>query len=163
MLVPALSLAAGIAAALVLEELPGRPVLATIALAAAGLASRGRLRWLAWAVAVFVLACAQGQRLLANDWPCSRDRERISVAGRVVSPAERRDGRVDFDLIADEASRRRGVPPKLRLSWYEPTTIPVPGETWRFDSRLRCRNGFANPGGYDRELALLRDGTACPH
>jgi len=158
LLVQALSLLAGIGATLVLEELPEWPVQAAVAVAGAGFASRARGRWLAWAAAGFVLACAQGQRLLATDWPCARDRERIEVSGRVASPAERREDRIDFDLSPDDASRRLGVPPRLRLSWYEPAAMPVPGETWRFDLRLRCRNGFANPGGYDRELALLRDG-----
>jgi len=144
--------------ALSLEELPGWPALAAVGIAGASLASRGRGRWLAWAAAGFALACAQGERLLATDWPCARDRERIVVSGTVASPAERRAGRIDFDLSTDDASRRLGAPSKLRLSWYEPTAMPEPGEAWRFDVRLRCRNGFANPGGYDRELALLRDG-----
>ncbi len=158
MLVPSLSLLAGIAVALALPELPERHVLAAVGVSALCLGRLLRAWWLAWLVAGFVLACLQGQRLLATDWPCSRDREQIAVSGRVASPAERRDGRIDFDLSTDESSRRRGVPPKLRLSWYEPTATPVPGESWHFEMRVRCRNGFANPGGYDRELALLRDG-----
>lgn len=157
MLLPALALLGGVAATLMLVELPGWPLLAGLALL--GVLALGlRCHWLAWALAGCVLAGAQGQRLLATDWPCSRDRERVAVGGVVVSPPEPREDRVDFDFRPDVAARADGVPPRLRLSWYAPQAVPRPGESWHFDVRLRCRSGLANPGGYDRELALLREG-----
>lgn len=158
MLLPASCLLAGVAAALSLAELPSWRALAAGALVVSVLALRGPLRLLAWAGVGFLLTAAQGQRLLAADWPCTRDRERVPVSGTIGSPAEVRAGRVDFDLLADTATRGLGVSPRLRLSWYEPSATPQPGEAWGFEARLRCRSGFANPGGYDRELALLRDG-----
>ncbi len=153
----ALAFLAGAACVFGLERLPGWPALAALAGCAATAWLLGR-RLAACGVAGFLLAAAQGQLALAEDWPCTRDRERLAVTGRVASPPESRPGRVDFELAPDRGTRRQGVPPRLRLSWYEPDALPRPGERWRFEVRLRCRGGLANPGGSDRELSLLRSG-----
>lgn len=95
------------------------------------------------------------QRTLAGDWPCARDREAVELLGVVTAPATVRDGRVDFDLRVHDPPFA-GAALALRLSWYEAAAIPLPGELWRVTARLRCRNGFSNPGAPDRELDLLR-------
>lgn len=97
---------------------------------------------------------AFAHRALDGDWPCARDRETVTVTGRVAAPAVARDGRTDFDLDL----RLPGLPARIRVSWYEPTALPAPGERWRAALRMRCRAGFANPGAPDRELDLLRQG-----
>ncbi len=153
----ALAFLAGAACVFGLERLPGWPALALLSsVVAATWCLDGRP--VACAIAGFVLAAGHGHLALARDWPCARDREQLQFEGRVVSPPEWRPGRADFDVATDRAARRRGVPPRLRLSWYEPDELPVPGERWRFEARLRCRSGLANPGGSDRELSLLRSG-----
>jgi competence protein ComEC len=140
-----------------LPALPGWPLLA--GLACAGILARiAGWRRCGWLLAGFVLASCQAHQALHEDWPCRRDREQVNLTGRIGSPPEVRAGRVDFDLITGAVARARGIPPKLRLSWYEPESIPRPGETWRFGVRLRCRSGMANPGAFDRELGLLRGG-----
>jgi competence protein ComEC len=157
MLLAAIAFIAGAGGVFALAELPSWPALAGIS-CAGGLALVSGWRSVAWLLAGFALAGAHGHLALADDWPCSRDREQLEVAGRVSSPAEIRPGRVDFDLTPDAAARRLGVPSRLRLSWYEHEFIPRPGETWQLSLRLRCRSGLANPGGFDRELGLLRGG-----
>jgi len=157
MLLAAIAFIAGAGLVFALESLPSWPLLASLACAG------GAARFAGWhagscLLAGFVLAALQAHLALARDWSCGQDREQVEVVGRIGSPAEVRPGRVDFDLIAGEAGRQRGVPPKLRLTWYEPTSTPWPGETWRLPVRLRCRSGLANPGTFDRELALLRGG-----
>ncbi len=146
---------------------------ASLALAAPSLPSYGAL--LALAVSALTAACAgglglaaaivgvaavgvQGHRAVGDDWPCSRDREAVTLTGVVVSPAEEQPGRLDFELAPDSAARAGGVPRRVRLTWYEPGAAPRPGETWRLAVRLRCRNGFTNPWGFERELDLLRRG-----
>lgn len=153
----ALAFLAGAACVFGLERLPGLPALAALAGCAAVAWALGA-RPVACGVAGFLLAAGQGHLALAQDWPCARDREQVPIEGRVVSPPEPRPGRVDFDFAPGRAGRRQGVPPRVRLSWYEPNAQPAPGERWRLEARLRCRNGLVNPGGSDRELALLRSG-----
>ena len=146
---------AGSAAVQFLPVLPGTSCLLL-------LAGAGALSW-TWkpAVAALLLGLAWtafgAHQALAGDWPCTRDREAVDLEGLVTAPAMVRDGRVDFDVRvsgppAGEAALR------LRLSWYETSIIPLPGQSWRMSVRLRCRNGFSNPGAPDRELELLRQG-----
>jgi len=153
----ALAFLAGAACVFGLERLPGLPVLIALASGAAVAWVYG-VRPVACGLAGFLLAAGQGHLALAQDWPCARDREQLQIVGRVVSPPEPRPGRVDFDFAPGPAGRRQGLPPRLRLSWYEPDVLPAPGERWQLEARLRCRSGLANPGGSDRELALLRSG-----
>lgn len=153
----ALAFVTGVALAFAGASLATVPALAGLAAAAAGAwLAGGRLP--AAFLAGFVAASVQGHRALKDDWPCTRDRETVEIAGRVVAPAESRPGRVDFDLAADRPARAAGVPALLRLTWYEPTATPRPGDSWRLAATLRCRSGYANPGGFERELDLLRRG-----
>lgn len=94
--------------------------------------------------------------LLAERWPCDRDREEVTLTGIIAAPATRRHERVDFDLAVLESTASAPVPHRVRLTWYEATTAPLPGQRWRMTVRLRCPRGMANPGAADRELDLLR-------
>ena len=155
--VSALALIAGAALVVQCASLPSLAVLAALAAATASAWLLGFHAPAAF-LAGIVLAAAQGHRLAAGDWPCSRDGEQLDLAGLVTAPAEARPGRLDFDLEVGRLERARGVPARVRLSWYEPAAIPRPGETWHLGARLRCRSGFANPGASGRELDLLRRG-----
>jgi competence protein ComEC len=97
---------------------------------------------------------------LRNDWPCARDREIVEVTGRVAAPALERTGRTDFDFDIPAVAKGTGRSARVRVSWYEPDALPLPGQHWRMTLRLRCRSGMANPGAQDRELDLLRQGIA---
>lgn len=90
-------------------------------------------------------------------WPCTRDREVVTVEGRVAAPPLAREGRTDFDLVTTRIAGEDPRPRRIRVSWYDAGSALSPGELWRFQLRLRCRRGFANPGAPDRELALLRE------
>ncbi len=133
--------------------------------APAGLAAcliAGVLAWRRWpAVAALLFGLAWtaigAHQKLEQDWPCARDREVAELQGVVSAPATERAGRVEFDLRLT-GQTGSGAPALLRLSWYEAGTIPLPGQHWRMSARLRCRNGFSNPGTPDRELELLREG-----
>ena len=140
-----------------LASLPGAVGLALLA-AAAALCARAGWRLPCALLCGFLLAAGHGRGALARDWPCERDREQVEFDATVLAPAVRWPGRLDLELGVGAAERARGLPPRLRLSWYEPTALPQPGERWAFSARLRCRSGLANPGGHDRELSLLRAG-----
>ncbi|MFQ6004748.1 MAG: ComEC/Rec2 family competence protein, partial [Woeseia sp.] len=51
---------------------------------------------------------------------------------------------------------RDGLPGRIRLSWFDASSRPRVGETWRFEARLRRPRGFSNPGGFDYEAWLFR-------
>jgi competence protein ComEC len=156
MLSIALAFCAGAAAVHALPALPAPPW--TLALAAAALCLLRRHP----PVAALCLGAAAAILLLSGrldrDWPCARDREQLTVVGRVIAPAILRPGRTDIDLAIEEADAPGPWPRVARLSWYRATAVPQPGEHWRLSVRLRCRQGFANPGAADRELDLLRQG-----
>ncbi len=49
------------------------------------------------------------------------------------------------------------VPRRVRVSWYEPTTLPRLGDTWQLELRLRRPRGNSNPGTFDYEAWLFRE------
>lgn len=158
MLLPALAFLGGIALVFHSPQLPGAVPLAGLAVAAAA-AWCARAPALAALLAGYVVAGLHGHRAIADDWPCSRDREVAELSGEVMTPAEPRPGRVDFDFAPDAPARQQGAPARVRLSWYEPASLlPWPGDTWRLTAVMRCRSGFSNPGTFDRELDLLDKG-----
>lgn len=152
-----LAFLAGTGLVLGLSALPTAAGLVACLLAA--VAAR-RARWHACCAfsCGFIVAACHGHAALARDWPCSRDREVMRFEGVVRAPVARWPGRLDMELDVAAEHQDHGVPPRVRIAWYEPTARPEPGERWAVAARLRCRSGLANPGGRDRELALLRAG-----
>ncbi len=48
----------------------------------------------------------------------------------------------------------------LRLGWPLQTGVPIPGEAWRIDAKVRPPHGFANPGSFDFEQWLFSEGLS---
>lgn len=153
-----LALSAGILAVLALPELPSLSICAALA-GSALLPWRGRLLWAGLVLGV-VLATWQGQRYLDQRWSASRHGETLWVEGVVASLPERQPGA--DDRAADWRFRfetvQPDVPPAIRVSWYRTDTQPRAGQCWRLQLRLRTPHGSLNPGGFDYEGWLLREG-----
>ncbi|MDX3775179.1 DNA internalization-related competence protein ComEC/Rec2 [Chromatiaceae bacterium AAb-1] len=47
---------------------------------------------------------------------------------------------------------------RVRLNWMAPEVLPVAGQKWQLQVRLKPAGGVANPGGVNRETAALVDG-----
>jgi len=62
------------------------------------------------------------------------------------------------DIVQHAVAQRR-FPQRLELTWYQHAVAVHAAERWRFTVRLKRRHGFANPGGYDYEAQLFRDGV----
>jgi len=144
----------------VARELPPWPVLAPLLLAAL---PRWRYRRHCLFLALgLVLTLWQARRALDERWPAERHGEVLTVQGRVSSlpeaghdprKPEQKVWRFRFDPEAAE-----GLPRHLRVSWYR-TQEPVrAGECWRLELKLRTPRGSMNPGGFDYEGWLLREG-----
>lgn len=94
---------------------------------------------------------------LADDLPAELEGRDLIVIGRIASMLDVRELDPQFEFDVEHASDER-VPARLRLGWYDSDAHPRPGECWRLLVRLKRRNGFANPGGFDYEAHLFRLG-----
>lgn len=68
------------------------------------------------------------------------------------------DAGPDPSFLLDVHDAAPGVPQRARITWYGADPRPAPGEVWQLEVRLKRRNGFANPGGFDYEGHLFRQG-----
>ncbi len=50
------------------------------------------------------------------------------------------------------------LPPRSRVSWFEPSEVPRLGEIWQLELRLRRPRGNSNPGGFRLEDWMFREG-----
>ena len=87
--------------------------------------------------------------------------------GTITEVISQSDQRIRFDLaprnmeiLPDQARAGRSFALRsLRLSWYSPTTVLNAGDTISGVVRLKPPHGLINPGGFDYELQLLRQGV----
>ena len=126
-----------------------------IAALAVVVGARRRLRTLA---AVVLIASAAS--LVATSRIADRiDREQthvdVSTVFRIVDFPRVRTQSVGLVL---QPLPLDGMPRRLRVTWYHGDATPQLGECWRFTVRLRRPRGFANPGGFDYEGWLFRNG-----
>ncbi|MET0533486.1 MAG: ComEC/Rec2 family competence protein, partial [Steroidobacter sp.] len=119
-------------------------------------ASRKRpLYWLAAGLIGVLWAWTHAAIRLADDLPVVLEGQDLSLRGFIASLP---DSSVDPQFVFHVADGAPGVPSRLRLTWYRAPAAPQPGEEWQLTVRLKRRNGFANPGGFDYEGHLFREG-----
>lgn len=125
-------------------------------LLAVGMVLAGVLRSVVLAALVcgFSLAWFHAHARLADDLAPELEGRDIVVVGHIASilDATNLDPQFEFDVEASD----HAAPARLRLGWYDAQLRPNPGEKWRFVVRLKRRNGFANPGGFDYGGYLFR-------
>jgi competence protein ComEC len=118
-------------------------------------------RWFAALVCGIVWSAGHAMWRLSHELPVvesitSQQRTDVQVEGYVSSIVEHAafGQRFTFDVVhADDLPLKR-----IELTWYDAPVAVQPGERWRFNTRLKPRQGFANPGGYDYEAQLFRNG-----
>jgi len=85
----------------------------------------------------------------------------LVVQGQIASPLQAHDTRIRF-LFDVQNATSANVPVdfsgKIRISWYHFTEQPRPGDEWQLLVRLKRPHGFSNPGGFDYEGWLFRQG-----
>lgn len=95
--------------------------------------------------------------LLENRLDPNLEAKDLLVEGRVVSlpQANERGWRYDFDTYI------QGKAYRLRLNDYEKRAEPPgAGELWRLRVKLKLPHGFFNPGGFDYERYMFRQGIS---
>jgi competence protein ComEC len=73
---------------------------------------------------------------------------------RVADFPKLTDGNVMLLLETVGDSR---IPPRVRASWYQAPVVPMLGEVWQLELRLKRPRGGANPGVFDYETWLFRE------
>jgi len=87
----------------------------------------------------------------------------LYVAGVITSLPEQRGKRVRFQFDIETLqyqNKSHPAPGKIQLSWYRNAPLLKVGERWRLQVRLRRPHGFMNPGGFDYEGWLFREGIS---
>jgi competence protein ComEC len=133
----------------------------------------------AWCVPLLLVACVALRYPIARPllaaavaaaWTCSSADERLAqrlpqaslgadfeLEGTVAAFPSPAQGQVTFAF--DVASPRpTGVPPRVRLTWYDAPPNLQPGDSLAITARLRPPRGARNPGGFDYEQWLLVNG-----
>lgn len=155
-----LALAAGVLVAHAAAQLP--PLWVLVVLAATALVpGQYRTPWSALVLGV-LLSVLHAQTYLAERWPAARHGEEHTVQGHVVGLVERAPGfgRDDEDTLRFAfAPDAAGLPRRIRVSWYRAESPVRGGECWTLRLRLRTPHGSLNPGGFDYEGWLYRNGV----
>lgn len=135
------------------DQLPGKPLLAVLAIISLGafFLRRTRIAGAYLSGLVLLAYCAHG---------VIDDRLSPAIAGTTISFVARiadfpKDNGAALSFPAEPLGRD-DLPGRVRLSWFDASSRPRVGETWRFDARLRRPRGFSNPGGFDYEAWLFR-------
>lgn len=155
--------------ALLLLQLPALPPrwVWLIPLLAALLRTRFRGLLLAFALGA-ALTAERAAEIIDQRWPVDRHGEVLTVEGIVASlpqgsvaagedgasePVEtRRNWRFRFDPLDSK------LPEHVRSSWYRSDQSLRGGDCWRLTLSLRTPHGSRNPGGFDYEAWLFRQG-----
>jgi competence protein ComEC len=85
----------------------------------------------------------------------------VTAVGTVISLPVVTDDHSRFEFAIERLSvddKQYPSPGKVRLSWYHNPSVLIPGEQWQFLVRLKQPHGFMNPGGFDYEEWLFRNG-----
>ncbi len=147
------------------HALPALPTLAVLSVAAVStlLPWRGRAVWGALVLGL-ALTTWQAQRYLDQRWHAQRHGETVELRGVISSLPEKRQ-RADeewptwrFMFVPDLGEAGADFPRRIRVSWYRSEAKPRGAQCWTLSLRMRSPHGSLNPGGFDYEAWLLREG-----
>lgn len=121
-----------------------------------------RLRPLLLLIIGFLWALFRADLLLSQALPPVLEGQDILLEGRVASIPEIQEHSLRF-AFAPQRLVFKGqtwpVPKRVRLSWYQkPPPEFRAGDRWQLMVRLKRPRGFMNPGGFDYEGWLFRQG-----
>lgn len=114
----------------------------------------------------FAWAAAFAQFYLSEKLPVFLEKENLVVTGVVDNLPVKDERGTTFEFYvehAESAGRPVVVPSRILLSWRRDLRFPGavlpeihPGTRWRLNVHLQRPHGYANPGGFDYEMALLK-------
>ena len=140
-----------------LARLPSAAAYVPLGLAALLALRLAATRWVAWAIAGFAWTAITAQQQLDQRLAADPPQREVAIAGYVDGFPTFAPGQVTFSF-AVAGPRPEGVPPLVRLTWYQPPRPIAAGEWLDLTARLRAPHGARNPGGFDYEQWLLVTG-----
>lgn len=152
----------GVLAMLAFRQLPPIWLVLCLATALTAVLSIWRsTRWLIFGVLGFLWCgwCVQ-QLLAARLTPALEGRD-LAVTGWIASIPQPEPDYVRFRFHVETLDGRapgEGIPARLRLTWSGHRHRLAPGQHWRFTVKLKRPHGYMNPGGFDYEGWLFRQG-----
>lgn len=115
-----------------------------------------------WMVNGFLIALLQAHSLLATELASEWQGQNLLVEGVIESlPEQRQYGQRFLFRITDVITpplQAAEVPRRVRLNWYRSDQPLEVGQAWQLLLRLKQPHGFMNPGGFDYEGWLFRQG-----
>lgn len=132
------------------------PVAATLAFALCMRRRRVMTSALAFVLGL-VWAAAHAQWQLQDDLASDRETHDMTVTG-VIDDIPQREVYGWRFVLAVENNAQTHLPSRVQINWYNHDVTLHAGERWMLLLRLKRRHGFANPGGFDYEGQLFREG-----
>lgn len=120
-----------------------------------------RCRFLLFALFGFVWAWYSAQHLLVARLRPDWEGRTLVLRGWVASIPQQEPDYMRFRFQVESLNGRlpgNGVPSRLRLSWSGHRHGLAPGQHWQLLVRLKRPHGYMNPGGFDYEGWLFRQG-----
>jgi len=93
---------------------------------------------------------------LADDLRPELEGRDIEVTGVVSSIPQHESYGLRFELLTEQAQVR--VPTTVQINWYSNDVQVHAGERWQLLLRMKRRHGYGNPGSFDYEEQLFREG-----
>lgn len=110
----------------------------------------------------FSWALLRADAVIKQNLPEEIEQQEVILTGVVISIPEIYTDHIRFQFRINEIKDMNGHVYSsngvTRLSWYKYKQTPIPGEVWRLKAKLKRPWGFMNPGGFDYEGSLLRQG-----
>jgi competence protein ComEC len=155
MILTALGFLCGTCLLLSLPVLPGAWIVVTgVALGASLALGTRQAALLAFAVGFAWCWIAVSGRLEQRLDP-ALEGDNLELRGTVASVPQLFEAGTRFRFATEPTP---GVPPLLELTLYDRSVAPKAAEHMLVLAKLRRPRGFSNPGGYDHEARLLREG-----
>jgi competence protein ComEC len=113
-----------------------------------------RVRWLAFPVLGFTLFMQAGTSIVDARLADKFAGESMLAQVRVADFPKMTG--VSVAMLV-EATHDERIPPRSRVTWFDPPQIPAIGDIWEFELRLRRPHGNSNPGLFSLENWMFRE------
>ncbi len=137
------------------SELPGPVLLAVFAAVSLAAFLVRQMRLVGAFLSGFLFLAVASQSVIDDRLSPDFVGKNIRIDARVTDFPKDNGASLSFQVVP---IGRDDLPRRIRLSWFDASVRPALGETWQFELRLRRPRGFSNPGGFDYEGWLFRQG-----